>query len=52
VVDSSKIGAEALYRFCELGQCDLMITDEGAHEEDLQQLRQHVKVLVARAGEA
>lgn len=38
VVDSSKIGAEALYRFCELGQCDLMITDEGARESDLEQL--------------
>jgi DeoR family fructose operon transcriptional repressor len=51
VVDSSKIGAEALYRFCELGQCDLMITDEGANEADLEQLRKRVKVLVARAGD-
>lgn len=51
VVDSSKIGAEALYRFCELGQCDLLITDEGAKEADLEQLRKHVKVLVARAGD-
>jgi DeoR family fructose operon transcriptional repressor len=49
VVDSSKIGAEALYRFCELGQCDLMITDQGANEADLDQLRKHVKVLIARA---
>jgi len=52
VVDSSKIGAEALYRFCELGQCDLMITDEGAKESDLEQLRKRVKLLVARAGDA
>lgn len=52
VVDSSKIGAEALYRFCELGQCDLMITDEGAKEADLEQLRKHVKIQIARAGEA
>lgn len=51
VVDSSKIGADALYRFCELAQCDLMITDEGANEADLEQLRKHVKVLVARTGE-
>lgn len=51
VVDSSKIGAEALYRFCELGQCDLMITDEGAKDADLEQLRRHVKVLIARADE-
>jgi len=52
VVDSSKLGAEALYRFCELGQCDLMITDEGAKEADLEHLRKYVKVLVARAVEA
>jgi DeoR/GlpR family transcriptional regulator of sugar metabolism len=51
VVDSSKLGAEALYRFCELAQCDLLITDEGAKETDLEQLRKHVKVLVARAGD-
>jgi DeoR family fructose operon transcriptional repressor len=51
VVDSSKISAEALYRFCELGQCDLMITDEGAKESDLEQLRKRVRVLVARAGD-
>ena len=51
VVDSSKLGAEALYRFCELGQCDLMITDEGAKESDLEQLPKRVRVLVARAGD-
>jgi DeoR family fructose operon transcriptional repressor len=51
VVDSSKLAVEALYRFCELGQCDLMITDEGAKEADLEQLRKYVKVLVARAGD-
>ncbi len=49
VVDSSKLGVEALYRFCELGQCDLMITDDGAKETDLEQLRKHVKITVARA---
>jgi len=51
VLDSSKIGAEALYRFCELGQCDLMITDEGASEADLEQLRKYVNVHVARTGD-
>jgi DeoR family fructose operon transcriptional repressor len=48
VVDSSKIGVEALYRFCELGQCDLLITDAGAREADLEQLQSCVKLLVAR----
>ena len=48
VADSSKIGAEALYRFCELGQCDLLITDADASEADLEQLRGYVKVLVGR----
>ncbi len=48
VVDSSKIGLEALYRFCELGQCDLLITDAGAREADLEQLRSYVELLVAR----
>jgi DeoR/GlpR family transcriptional regulator of sugar metabolism len=52
VVDSSKLGAEALYRFCELGQCDLMITDEKAKDSDLEQLRKYVKVQIARAAEA
>ncbi len=51
VMDSSKLGAEALYRFCELGQCDLMITDDGVKETDLEQLRKHVKIMVARAGD-
>ena len=48
VVDSSKIGIDALYRFCELGHCDLLITDAGARDADLEQLRSHVKLLVAR----
>ncbi len=52
VMDSSKLGVEALYRFCELGQCDLMITDEGAKEADLEQLRKHAKIMVARAGDS
>jgi DeoR/GlpR family transcriptional regulator of sugar metabolism len=50
-VDSSKLGAEALYRFCELGQCDLMITDEGAKDSDLEQLRKYTKIQIARAVE-
>ena len=48
VVDSSKIGVEALYRFCELGQCDLLITDAGARQADLDLLQRCVKLVVAR----
>lgn len=48
VADSSKIATEALYRFCALGQCELLITDQGARKSDLAQLRRRVRVLVAR----
>jgi DeoR family transcriptional regulator, fructose operon transcriptional repressor len=48
VADSSKIGAEALYRYCKLSDCDVMITDSGASKADLAQLREHAKVVVAK----
>lgn len=47
VIDSSKIGMEAIYRFCPIEQCDLVITDRGVKSDDLQQLRKLTKVLVA-----
>ena len=46
-VDSSKIGSEAVYRFCPIEQCDLIITDHGVKGADLQRLRKLTKVLVA-----
>jgi DeoR/GlpR family transcriptional regulator of sugar metabolism len=47
VLDSSKLGAEALYRYCDLTQCDLLITDAGASPSVIQQLRNHVQVQIA-----
>lgn len=46
-VDSSKIGSEAVYRFCPIEQCDLIVTDKGVKGADLQRLRKLTKVLVA-----
>jgi DeoR/GlpR family transcriptional regulator of sugar metabolism len=46
-IDSSKIGCEAVYRFCSIEQCDLIITDRGIKGADLQRLRKLTKVLVA-----
>ena len=47
VIDSSKIGSEAVYRFCPIEQCDLIITDRGIKGADLQKLRKLTKVLIA-----
>ncbi|MBU6399498.1 MAG: DeoR/GlpR family DNA-binding transcription regulator, partial [Verrucomicrobia bacterium] len=47
VLDSSKIGSEALYAFCDLKSCDLVITDNGIKSEHLARLRKRVPVLVA-----
>jgi DeoR/GlpR family transcriptional regulator of sugar metabolism len=47
VLDSSKIGAEALYALCPVEQCDLIITDRGVGRADLTRLRKSVEVLVA-----
>jgi DeoR/GlpR family transcriptional regulator of sugar metabolism len=47
VIDSSKIGIEAVYRFCPIEQCDVIITDRGVKGADLQRLRKLTKVLIA-----
>lgn len=47
VVDSSKIGIEAVYRLCPVEKCDLVITDKGAKSADLAKLRKITNVLVA-----
>jgi DeoR/GlpR family transcriptional regulator of sugar metabolism len=47
VLDSSKVGSEALYRYCMLNQCDMLITDSGVKPEDLQALQSFTKVMVA-----
>jgi len=47
VADSGKIGAEALYGYCRLDQCDLVITDSGVKPSDLNRLRKVTRVMVA-----
>jgi DeoR/GlpR family transcriptional regulator of sugar metabolism len=47
VLDSSKIGAQALYNFTRIDNCDLVITDTGVKPADLARLRKLTKVMVA-----
>jgi DeoR/GlpR family transcriptional regulator of sugar metabolism len=47
VVDSSKIGTEATYRLCGIGDCDLILTDKGVSREALARLSQITQVQVA-----
>ncbi len=47
VIDSSKIGVEAVYRLCPLKKCDLVIVDKGVKSADLTRLRKMTNVLVA-----
>jgi DeoR/GlpR family transcriptional regulator of sugar metabolism len=47
VIDSSKVGSEAVYRLCPVESCDLVITDRGVKSSDLTRLRKLTKVLVA-----
>jgi DeoR family transcriptional regulator, aga operon transcriptional repressor len=47
VIDSSKIGSEAVYRLCAVEKCDMVITDKGIRAADLARLRKLTSVLVA-----
>jgi DeoR/GlpR family transcriptional regulator of sugar metabolism len=47
VLDSSKIGTEAVYRLCAVEKCDLVVTDKGIKASDLARLRKLTSVLVA-----
>jgi DeoR family transcriptional regulator, aga operon transcriptional repressor len=47
VIDSSKIGVEAVYRLCPVKKCDLVIVDKGIKSVDLARLRKLTNVLVA-----
>lgn len=47
VVDSGKIGREALYHICPLESCDLVITDSGIKPADVRRLKEFTKVLIA-----
>ncbi len=48
VLDSSKVGIEAVYRLCPAEHCDLVITDEGVKPAELARLRKLTEVLVAK----
>ncbi len=48
VLDSSKIGVEAMYRLCAADACDLVITDKQIKPGHLARLRKLTKMLVAR----
>ena len=47
VIDSSKIAQEAMYGFCAIKRCDLVVTDRGIKPSDLAKLRKLTKVIVA-----
>jgi DeoR/GlpR family transcriptional regulator of sugar metabolism len=47
VVDSSKIGTDALYHFSPISACDLILVDGGIKPEHLHTLRQEANVMVA-----
>jgi DeoR/GlpR family transcriptional regulator of sugar metabolism len=47
VIDSSKIGRDALYFHCRIADCDMIIVDDGIKNEDLRRLRRTTKTIVA-----
>ena len=47
VIDSGKIAQEAMYHFCRIERCDLIITDSGISSVNLARLRKLRKVIVA-----
>ena len=47
VIDSTKIGREAVYRLCAVEKCDLVVTDKSVRAADLARLRKSTSVLVA-----
>jgi DeoR/GlpR family transcriptional regulator of sugar metabolism len=48
VIDSSKIGTEAVYRLCAVEKCDIVVTDDGVKAADLSRLRKLTSILVAK----
>jgi DeoR/GlpR family transcriptional regulator of sugar metabolism len=47
VIDSTKVGIEAVYRFCPIEQCDLVITDQGVKAPDIKRLKKLTNVIIA-----
>lgn len=50
VIDSSKIGVEAVYRLCSLDECHMIVTDGRIRPADATHLRRSTTVLVAPVG--
>ncbi|MBI3475853.1 MAG: DeoR/GlpR transcriptional regulator [Acidobacteria bacterium] len=48
VIDSTKIGTEAPYRFCAVEKCDMVVTDSGIKPADAVRLRKLTGVMVAQ----
>jgi DeoR family fructose operon transcriptional repressor len=47
IIDSTKIAQEAMYGYCAIARCDLIVTDRGISPPDLARLRKLRKVIVA-----
>jgi DeoR family fructose operon transcriptional repressor len=47
VIDSSKVGIEAVYRFCSVESCDVVITDHGVKAAELKKLRKLSNIIIA-----
>jgi DeoR/GlpR family transcriptional regulator of sugar metabolism len=47
VIDSSKIEKEALYFYCRIADCDMIIVDDGIKDADLRRLRRITNTIVA-----
>lgn len=50
VIDSSKIGIEAVYQLCSVDKCDIVVTDNRIKAADAARLRKLTSVLVASGG--
>ena len=47
LVDSTKIGTEALYHLCPIESCDLIITDNNVDPDALRKVNKMTKVIIA-----
>lgn len=50
VIDSSKIGVEAVYKLCPLEECDMVVTDSKVKAADAARLRKQTSLMVAPVG--
>ncbi|HZG82314.1 MAG TPA: DeoR/GlpR transcriptional regulator, partial [Brevibacillus sp.] len=52
VADSSKFDQKSFTKVCDLSELDGLITDDGLSSEDLEKIKEHLKVVTAEVGEA